>query len=398
QILIHAIHSHAGLDLTGEYYWPGGLGNTVRSIMFGIGRNDRLIVWMACQIVKMVGQLLQDLQPAKIAWAKTAIKDHVIYNRRHHLAKPYRADLGVICFKHAETNELFGVIVNFGAHPTILPNTNYKLSAEWPGRLVARIEALSGIKAVFFQDAAGDISPSYSEFRRLYKRIRQKYGKRKRIHFHVSEKIREEGIENYGWKIGEPALALAKSIPEDQYFDRVEVKIFVRSVWFPIEDYREKYGIRHRIENRFWHLSKKYFLLPLVFSITDAHEPNFPGLAVKHRGLINVQCYSKLQYIRIKAIDSKTNETRTFNIIGMPGEPVRHYGRSLQRKTPEGFENSFLFEMCNDWMAYLFDFSEYTYGGGEPMESLAPVAGKFLKQHFIQFIADIEAGLTTGNT
>jgi hypothetical protein len=390
-ILIHPIHTHAGIDLTGEYHWPGGLGNTVRSIMFGMGHNDKMLVWMARQIVKMVGDMLEHLEPARIAWGRSVINDHVIVNRRH-WKKPYHADIGTICFKNAGTGNIIGVIVNFGAHPTILSNNNLKLSAEWPGRLVARVEEIGGFKAAFFNDAAGDVSPSFREFKVILKKLHATRGR-----FRIAPEIRVRAMVGYGRRIAEHALALVKSIPDDLYFDNLDIKCYTRLVWFPVEDFKQKYNPLVRIQNRFWHMSKKFFLLPLVFSLTHGKEPNFPGLAIKHRSLMDVSCYTKLQYFRFNARDSTTGNARSFNIIGLPGEPLRHFGRSLQRKTKEGFENSFIFQMSNDWMAYLFDFSEYTYGGGEPMESLVPVAGKYIKQHFLQLLLDIEAGLTAGH-
>ncbi|MEX2682016.1 MAG: hypothetical protein Q6373_010470 [Candidatus Sigynarchaeota archaeon] len=395
-VLIHAIHTHAGLDLTGEYHWPGNLGNTVRSIMFGTGRNDKLLVWMARQIVKMVGEMLQHMEPCKIAWARTVINGHVIHNRRHY-TKPYVPDLGIICFKNLDTDAIIGVAVNFGAHPTILSNRNYLLSAEWPGRLVARIESCSGFKAVFFNDAAGDVSPSFAGLHTYIKKIRKARFAGKRVRFRISQAARENAIDEYGGMIGDIALDFARSIPASAYFDRIEAKCYTRLTWLPIDDFKGKYNPLVRIQNRFWHLSKKYFLLPIVFAITHDNEPNFPGLALKHRGLMNVQCYTKIQYFRFVATDTATGKTGSFNIIGIPGEPLRHFGRYIQRRTKEGFENSFMFQMSTDWMAYLFDYSEYTYGGGEPMESLTPVAGKYLKKHFIQLFEDIEEGLTAGH-
>src|SRR5271157_1278591 len=403
QILIHAIHSHAGLDLSEEYYFPGKIGNTVRSIIFGIGHYDKFLVWMARQIVLMVGQMLDDIQPCKIAWAKTAIKDKVIVNRRHP-TRPYRADLGVICFKHADTGQLIGFLVNFGAHPTIMGGNNLLLSAEWPGRVVASIDkATDGtIKAAMFQDAMGDIAPANLDYSEFIAHLAEKYGTLRRVMPNIKSQLQEKAITLYGTKIGMLALELARSIPDDQYFDHVEIKCYTRTIWFPMEDYKQddhgrKYGGFARPQNRFVHWVKKYFLMGLAFSVTDGRDFNFPGLALKHRGLNNINSYTKVQYFRVAATDSTTGKASSFNIIGMPGEPYRHLARSVQRKTREGLENSFLFPMSNDWMAYLFDFSEYTRAGGDPFESLVPVAGKFIKQAYLQLFDDIEAGLTAGH-
>ena len=61
QILIHATHTHAGFDLTGEFFWPGGYLSVLRGIMFGANRNDKYIVWFSNKIAMMVNELFEQL-------------------------------------------------------------------------------------------------------------------------------------------------------------------------------------------------------------------------------------------------------------------------------------------------------------------------------------------------
>jgi hypothetical protein len=290
-------------------------------------------------------------------------------------------------------------VINFGAHPTILPSSNFLVSAEWPGRLVASIDEATNnsIQAVFFQDAAGDISPTSDVFNNLLKKIREKHGSLKGLKSSFSPRLQEKSITYYGKTIGKYSLALARSIKDDQYFDHAEMICYTRSVWFPMKDFKQKYNGFIRCQNRVVHIVKKYVFYPLLFCLTDGKEINFPVFALKHRGIIDVNYYTKLQYFRVNASDSTTGKTGSFNIIGMPSEPFRHLARSVQRKSKEGVADSFLFQMANDWIAYLFDFAEYTRGGTAPFEGFDPVAGEYIKKYFLQLFDDIDAGLTAGH-
>ncbi len=404
-VLIHAIHSHASLDLTGEYYYPGGLFNTLRGIMFGMNRNDKFLVWMARQVVEMVRGMTRALVPCKIAWDKKILDECVAYNRRH-WQDPVHSEMGVICFKHALTGELLGFVANFAAHPTILPHSNHLISAEWPGKFLEKIDNETGgtIKALFFQNAAGDISPSFKFLRGAFKagvaKARRKKNLRRKIKIPIERHY--ASMTEYGYRIGEKALKIARSVPDDRYFDTLDITCYTRTAWIPIADYKEKYWTWMKPLNRFFHAAKKYFLLPVVFGTTAGHHPNFPGLAIKHRGIKDATCYTKLQYFRCVASPSNGNleakDGTAFCVLGVPGEPLSAWGKALQEKTPEGAKNAFLFQMSNDWMAYLFDFEEYKRGGGEPMESLTPVAGKHVQEQFFALLDEIQAGLSGGHS
>ena len=83
QILIHAIHTHSGPDISGEFYWPGSVLNVLKGIMFGENRNDSYIVWFTLQIVNMVKELIRDLQDATFARKTKQITKDIVINRRN---------------------------------------------------------------------------------------------------------------------------------------------------------------------------------------------------------------------------------------------------------------------------------------------------------------------------
>ncbi|MCK4779559.1 MAG: hypothetical protein KAT57_05200, partial [Candidatus Lokiarchaeota archaeon] len=96
-ILIHCTHTHSAPDLTGEFYWPGGLLNVMKGIMFGRNRSDDYIVWFVNQIVKMVEDLINNLIPCKMAWSKKKFNPDIVINRRHPTRRSI-PELGVISF------------------------------------------------------------------------------------------------------------------------------------------------------------------------------------------------------------------------------------------------------------------------------------------------------------
>lgn len=53
--------------------------------------------------------------------------------------------------------------VNFAAHPTMLPDSLLKFSADFPGAMAKTVEEATGVPCLFLQGAAGDLSPNPPE-------------------------------------------------------------------------------------------------------------------------------------------------------------------------------------------------------------------------------------------
>ena len=138
-ILIHATHTHSSFDLTGEFYYPGGIFAFLKGVMFASNKNDRYIVWLTNRILKMVNDLFEDLKSCMIAWKREMFNPDIVINRRYPSRKVL-PDLGVLSFKSADSKELMGIIINYACHPTTLSYKNNKLSADYPGRIIAKID------------------------------------------------------------------------------------------------------------------------------------------------------------------------------------------------------------------------------------------------------------------
>jgi hypothetical protein len=398
QILVHATHSHAAPDLTGEYHWPGGIFSIMRGIMFGLNRNDKYLVFITSQIVKMVGRMLGSMIPCMVAYTKTVIPEALIINRRHP-TRQSKSPLGIIAFKHAQSGELIGVMVNYTSHSTTLSSKNDKLSADFPGRLVDHIAELTNgrVSAVFLGGASGDINPITTcgtDYEHLS------------VNTILDQKGTVEHMSRIGNFVAERSLEVVRSISDDQYFDKIEYKSWIRTIWVPLKDFTHYHNaspakaVLVKLQNRFIYTVKKYVLLQIVLALTgdEENKPNFPGLAIKHRGT-NMNCYSKIHYLMFTLSSTKSKKSLDFSIIGTPGEPFEDIGNWLVSKSHTPPEKTLIVQHANDWFAYFFDLNEYTdMGGMEPLEGTTPVAGYYIKKEFASFLDDIAAGLTAGNS
>ncbi len=394
QVILHAVHTHQAPDLTGEFHYPGGIAASMRGIMFGLNRNDKYMVFVASRVVVLVGQLLSELRPCKMGFAKTIVQDDIIVNRRHPTRRS-KSDLVVWSFKDANTREIFGMLVNFSCHPTTLTGKNDKLSADFPGQVLKHVTSLSRgkITPVFFNGPSGDINPITTcgtDFEHLnLNKIYSQHGT-------------YDDTKAIGKVIATHALDLARSIPDSDYFEHVEYKSYVRTIWVPLKDF-DRYHTAEplkaawvRLQNRVIYLVKKYFLLPIVLAIADGSEPNFPGLAIKHRGS-KMNVYSKIQYIKVRFFNDSGTESY-YSIMALPGELFEDIGKVFKARSPTG-EHTLIIQNANDWFAYFFDLDEYIgQGGMEPLEGTTPVAGYYIKKEYLQFLEDIDAGLTGGHS
>ncbi len=396
QILVHATHTHAAPDLTGEYHWPGGIFSIMRGIMFGLNRNDRYMVFVTRRILEMVGRMAKELVPCKAAFTKTVVPEEVIINRRHPTRRS-KSPLGIIAFKHAETGDLAGLVVNFTSHSTTLSNMNDKLSGDFPGRMMDHVEEMTGgrVKAAFLGGASGDINPITTcgtDYERLS------------VNAILGQKGTEEHMSRLGNFVAERALEVTRAIPEDKFHEKLEYKSWVRTIWVPLRDFTHYHNASPfkaalvKLQNRVVYGVKKYFLLPVVLAIAgdEDNKPNFPGLAMKRRGT-RMNCYSKIMYLRFTLSSRGRKKSEEFSIVAVPGEPFEDIGNYLLSKSHTAPENTLIVQHANDWFAYFFDLNEYTdMGGMEPLEGTTPVAGYYIKREFAKFLEDIAAGLTAG--
>jgi hypothetical protein len=142
-------HTHHGpvLELTDE---PGkGKGKFDASIRYYKEMEDGI----ASAIIEANNKLV----PAKMAVGSVRLE---AFNRNRHTKfepKPSDRDLEVMRFDDAAGKPL-AIVVNFTAHPTMIPAQTLKFSADYVGAMKETVEKELGGTAIFMQGAAGDQS------------------------------------------------------------------------------------------------------------------------------------------------------------------------------------------------------------------------------------------------
>ena len=384
-ILIHATHTHSAPDLTGEFFWPGGAQNVVKGIMFGANRCDRYVVWITERIVRLVRRMAKNLEQAEMGWESEKVQEDLIINRRHP-GRRSKGTLGVLAFRRPVDKSLIGLLVTYQCHPTTLSWLNDKISADFPGRVVAQIEEKTEgkVKAAYFNGAAGDLNPittcgPYYEAYEKYPSLRNNiYG----------QKGTYEHTKKMGNLLGDKALALGETIKEADFFPRFEFTSHLKTFWVPNEDH--VYMSKTFLANKFVYLLKKYLVLPVAMCRDEEDEPNFPGLAIKKRGN-KTNAYSLNHYIEFRAYSDEDGREKSLSIFGVPGELFEDIGKRFLEVSPAGEENTFIFQNANDWIAYLFPLTEYvSQGGYEPMASYGPLCGDYVEREMYLLLKKIQ--------
>jgi hypothetical protein len=140
-ILLVGSHSHHGPVIETDD-WPTPKTSYVRQL--------------EKKLADVILQADKKLTPARFGVAATDVG----WNRNRHSKradKPVDPQLIVLRLEDA-TGKPIATLVNFAAHPTMIPAKVLKFSADYPGHLAKRVEKETGAPCLFLQGAAGDLS------------------------------------------------------------------------------------------------------------------------------------------------------------------------------------------------------------------------------------------------
>ncbi|MHA1460209.1 MAG: hypothetical protein ACTSO8_01905 [Promethearchaeota archaeon] len=374
-IVIHATHTHSSFDLTGEFYYPGGALALLKGIMFADNKSDELIVWMTGRIVRMVAKLFKDLEPCKIAWKKEKFNPDIVLNRRWPTRKVL-PDLGIISFKKISDNDLIGFIINYACHPTTLSFKNNKLSADFPGRVISKIDELtdSKIKSIYFSGPSGDLNPIATSGTNL-----EEIDKDKTLSYNQLGTY--DHTKKIGYTIGHEALKLANSIPEGDYFTDMDINVHTRRLLIPMKD--AKYFSKVWLLNSVKWWIKKYFLFRIAKF--DKKHVNFPFFTIERKHLRN-HCRTIVQFIKLTASNGNA-----YGLITIPGELFEEIGKKLIQEAPTLEKNTLIFQNSQDWIGYLFPLESYIDEGGyESFMCFTPLGGAYIEFGTKKFLNEIK--------
>ncbi len=127
------------------------------------------------KLIQVINEAAASSQDARIGWSS----DSIDMNRNRHSKlepKPRDTELGVIRLDDLAGKPI-AVIVNYAAHPTMIPADDLRFSADWPGQMMNTVEASLSTNCVFMQGAAGDLSTRTTEETRGHQRFGAAMGK-----------------------------------------------------------------------------------------------------------------------------------------------------------------------------------------------------------------------------
>ena len=148
-VLISGSHTHHGPVI--ELLDREGCGKDKFDV--AVAYSKKLPSLLIDAIVEAAG----NVEPAKVGVASKKLEQ---YNRnRHTKRQPKVTDptLTVMRFDD-EAGKPIAILVNFAAHPTMIPSKVLKFSADYPGHMQRRVESRLSTNCVFIQGAAGDMS------------------------------------------------------------------------------------------------------------------------------------------------------------------------------------------------------------------------------------------------
>jgi len=139
-LFVAASHTHHGPMLEIDT-WPTPQTSYVQALP------DRL--------AQLIAQAVAALQPARVG---VSAKEVPLNRNRHTRDGSVDRQLLVLRAESLK-GKAIAHLVQFAAHPTLLPSKEMRLSADWVGAMAAAVEKETAAPCVFLQGAAGDLSP-----------------------------------------------------------------------------------------------------------------------------------------------------------------------------------------------------------------------------------------------
>ena len=280
-------------------------------------------------LVGLIVDAAKNVQDARIGWGTANID----MNRNRHTdfePKPRDTELNVIRFDDAN-GELLTLVVNFAAHPTMIPSSNLEYSADYPGQMMKAVEAETGAHCVFMQGAAGDMSTKTTE--------------------------ETQGIEKFGKALAQEVLNLAETI---------ETKVPENPT---IESWMKTYSLPQRID----------LTNPMIGKMFET--AFFPELAKA----------AMVEYADGK-IRPRMTVVLLNNELALVGGSGEFFSSHANRLKERSRIETFFFGYCNGHNMYFPTIEGAAEGGygGDPMVSWVPVGtGELLINDALTAIYDM---------
>jgi hypothetical protein len=163
QVIRKRIRAEAGIDhsfIAGSHTHHGPVLELSDEPGKGKGKFDAALRYYKEMEDGIAGAIIEANRKLTLAKMATGFVRLEQFNRNRHTKlepKPSDRDLAVMRFDDLSGKPL-AIVVNFAAHPTMIPGATLKFSADYVGSMKATVERELKCAAIFMQGAAGDQS------------------------------------------------------------------------------------------------------------------------------------------------------------------------------------------------------------------------------------------------
>src|SRR5258707_1242842 len=138
-------------------------------------------------IVAAIVEADKKLVPVRFATASAQLDGWNVNRHTKIEPKPVERELAIMRFDDAATGKPLAIVVNWTGHPTTIPSSVLKFSADYVGALKNEVTARTGAATIFMQGAAGDQSV-----------------------------LKDKGTQGYGTALGDEVVKLASGLKTEE--------------------------------------------------------------------------------------------------------------------------------------------------------------------------------------
>lgn len=383
-ILISATHTHHGPDFRGMFR-KGGYLAIVKGFLFPKPESKELQI-LGKNLIKVAKKAYETRKKAKIGVGQSFIaeKDRVMLNRRD----PFNREksqypvtvIKVISDENENEGNLYGIIINYACHGTVLPYQNTLITADYVGYMINYLEIrhpdLIG-NIIYFNGPCGDINPVTKKLKAKMLNFPDKVSN--------SDIYQQVGTFEDAKYVGETIAKNALNIFEKtEPGEDNEIRAITKKVYIPVKDYDYDARFRSALMRLFYKLKIRLFSLLAKLKILKSNI-FFQIENLSKQGSVQ----SQVQLINLSKILILTSPGEYFLELG---NEVIEYGKVL-------FPNKTIFvvELANDSIGYLYTVEAYLEGGYESSFSIIPLGGRFITMKLKKLLSDFKTSISQGN-
>jgi len=377
-IMISATHTHHGPDYDGVFR-PGGSVELFKGFLFPKPQIEELVL-LGKKLNVVAKDAYAKRKKALIGSIQTEIpeKDRVMINRRDlfnfEKAKYPITVIKVISNEQEDKDHLFGIILNYACHGTVLPRQNTLITADYVGYVIKAIEEeypdLKG-NTLYFNGPCGEINPLSSELRNKMKIKGPSRLKARDIYQQVGT---WDDAKRIGFTIAKYSLKVLDKIKCNEYND---LKVICRNIRIPIRDYPYGSDLKSALNRSFYKI--KYRLISKLIKLN----------ILKSNILFNIDKENIKKFV--ESIVQIIN-LGDLVIVTAPGEFFLELGNEVINYAKSIFptKNALMIELANDSIGYLYTIEAYRKGGYESALSIIPLGGRFVTMKLKHLINELQ--------